>query len=148
MFSELIGKVKKESLSSLVGMRMWGTQVEVSNEKTKTSYRLFDKVSINNNGPFYRKRALPSDLPVPGIGTFEANTNEVRVLMFLHELGHAIKGQDGNWLLPDDGKSEDLSRQNSQKIENVCGAQIKGLRDRSIKNEIQPDRAHEMKDKL
>jgi hypothetical protein len=35
-----------------------------------------------------------------------------------------MKGPDGNWLLPDDGGNEELSRNNSFKIEKVCGEQI------------------------
>ena len=89
---------------------------------------MFDRVMINSNGPFYRQRVPYSFAQIPGLGTFQANTKEVRVLMFLHELGHAIKGDDDNWLLPDDGKDDQLSRRNSQKIEEVCGEQIKALR--------------------
>jgi hypothetical protein len=47
--------------------------------------------------------------------------------MFLHELGHLIKGQDGKWLLPDDGQSAETSRSNSEKIEEVCKEQIRNV---------------------
>jgi len=47
--------------------------------------------------------------------------------MFLHELGHLLQGQSGDWLLPDDGGDEVLSRDNTRKIESVCGDQIKNL---------------------
>ena len=47
--------------------------------------------------------------------------------MFLHELGHLMKGPDGHWLLPDDGSDEELSSRNSQRIELLCGAQIRDL---------------------
>lgn len=136
VFKQLIGKVRKDYYPTPIGIRMSGETVNVRNAVTKTDYRLFDSVSINVNGPFYRKRVSQSDQPLPRIGAFEPNTKEVRVLMFLHELGHVIKGEDGNWLLPNDGKDETLSRQNSQKIEDVCGKQIKGLR-HSDKREAQ-----------
>lgn len=48
--------------------------------------------------------------------------------MFLHELGHMMKGNDGRWLLPDDGKDQNRSHVNSQKIEDFCGSEIKRLR--------------------
>lgn len=46
--------------------------------------------------------------------------------MLLHELGHAVE-VDGKWLLPDDGRDEELSRRNTQKIEEVCGDQIRNM---------------------
>jgi len=100
---------------------------------------------LNTNGPFYRKRLSQAEPTMPRIGTFEPNTREIRVLIFLHELGHVIKGEDGKWLLPDDGKSDDLSRQNSQKIEDVCGEQIKGPRNGSAKHEALPSAVYELK---
>jgi hypothetical protein len=127
VFNGLIGKVRKGHFSPAIGIRMSGLTVNVHNVGTNKHYRLFEKVSINANGAFYRKRFSTAEQSVPGVGTFEPNTKEVRVLMFLHELGHAVKGDDGNWLLPDDGKDEGLSISNSQKIEDVCGDQIKGL---------------------
>ena len=106
---------------------MSGATVNGFNLTTKTKYRLFDKVSINRNGPFYRRKYFISQPSVSGVGRFEPNTKEARVLMFLHELGHVIQGQGGDWLLPDDARDEALSRDNTRKIENVCGNQIKNL---------------------
>jgi len=128
VFARLMGKAQKNSLPSMMAMHMTGRLVEVTDKRTHSRYRLFDRVMINSNGPFYRQRVPYSFARIPGLGTFQANTKEVRVLMFLHELGHAIKGDDGTWLLPDDGKDDQLSRRNSQKIEEVCGEQIKALR--------------------
>jgi len=47
--------------------------------------------------------------------------------MLLHELGHVVRGESGAWLLPDDGADESKSRNNTQKIEDICGDQIKNL---------------------
>jgi hypothetical protein len=127
VFRQMIAHVRKDHQAATIGMSMSGATVTVRNELTKKDYRLFDRVSINTNGPFYRKRISQSDQALPRLGTFEPNTNEVRVLMFLHELGHVIKGEDGNYLLPNDGKDEALSHQNSQKINDVCGEQIKSM---------------------
>jgi hypothetical protein len=137
VFKQLISKMTKDSLTTPVGIQMSGETINVSNAVTKTQYRLFDKVRINANGPFYRRLFSSSNVPLPRIGTFEPNTKEVRVLMFLHELGHVMKGEDGNWLLPNDGKDEILSRQNSQKINDVCGTQIKALRNREGEDDAQ-----------
>lgn len=127
VFNHFISKVRKGYFPVSVGMKMSGPVINMQNAVTKSEYRLFGQVSINTNGPFYRKKFSHSEPTVPRIGPFEPNTKEVRVLIFLHELGHIVKGHDGHWLLPDDGKDEVLSRQNSQTIEEICGDQIKNL---------------------
>ena len=126
VFNELIGKVEKDHFSERVAMRMSGHLTNVLDNNSKVRFRMFEKVSINAKGPFYRKRFSNWHPSLPRIGTFEPNTKEVRVLIFLHELAHLLKGDDGHWLLPNDGDNEDLSKLNSRKIEDVCGDQIKG----------------------
>ncbi len=127
IFNSLIGKVRKKFFSSSVGIEMSGQIVNVFNVETKTNYRLFDKFTINANGPFYRRSYTTAQAFVPGVGRFGANTKEARVLMFLHELGHVVKGKNGKWLLPDDGRNESLSTDNTRKIEHVCGGKIRNL---------------------
>lgn len=127
IFSELVSKIRKDSLAVGIGIRMSGLTTNVHDARTKKNYRLFEKVSINSRGPFYRRKSALWEPTVPKVGTFEPNTKEARVLMLLHELGHVIEGSDGRWLLPDDGKNEGLSRANSYKIEDVCDDQIRGL---------------------
>jgi hypothetical protein len=127
IFNSLIGQVRKEYLSSPIGIRMSGATINVSNAVTNSKYRLFDKVSINANGPFYRRKFTSSQTSVPGIGSFPANSKGGRVLMFLHELGHIVKAPSGGWLLQDDGRDDAQSRENTKKIEDVCGKQIKNL---------------------
>ena len=127
IFNRLIGKVRTSYFQPSIGIRMSGAAVSGFNMTTKTRYRLFDKVSINRNGPFYRRRNSPWEPTVRGVGTFAPNTKEARVLMFLHELGHLLQGQRGGWLLADDGADEALSRDNTRKIEDVCGNQIRNL---------------------
>lgn len=137
VFKELFGKVQKHSISTPIGIQMSGGTTNVLNIETKAEYRLFDRVTINANGPFYRKHTSLSRLPMHPIGTFAPNTPEARVLMLLHELGHVLKGDDGNWLLPNDGKDEGMSRLNSQRVEHVCGEQIKALRRHEAKGDGQ-----------
>jgi len=126
IFNELIANVRKEYFPSWIGIKMSGV-VNVSSMTTKRKYRLFEKVSINANGPFYRRTYSNSEPNVPGIGRFAANTKEARVLMLLHELGHVVQGKSGDWLLPDDGKDDAQSRDNTRKIEDVCRSQLKNL---------------------
>ncbi|HEY8188977.1 MAG TPA: hypothetical protein VIF64_23115 [Pyrinomonadaceae bacterium] len=128
VFKQLFGKVQKDFIPTSIGIQMSGGTTNFRNAVTRTEYRLFDRVTINANGPFYRSHVSLASPSLHQIGTFEPNTQEARVLMLLHELGHVIKGDDGNWLLPNDGKDENTSHLNSLKIEHVCGEQIKALR--------------------
>ncbi|MDQ3473777.1 MAG: hypothetical protein M3447_08580, partial [Acidobacteriota bacterium] len=127
VFNQLMGQVRKDALSSTVAMRMHGNTINAEDARSGARYRLFSKVSINTNGPFFKKKNFNSERSVFGVGSFGPNTREVRVLILLHELGHLMRGQDGTWLLPDDGGKEEVSRNNSHKIEEVCGNQIKSL---------------------
>ena len=127
IFTELVSKIRKDALSERIGMRMSGTTTSIHNARTKQNYRIFDKVSLNSRGAFYRRKAGLWEPMVPRVGSFEPNTKEARVLILLHELGHVVKGSDGRWLLPDDGKDEELSRANSYKVQDVCDKQIQNL---------------------
>lgn len=127
VFNELVSRIRKDELSVGIGMRMSGPTTNVYNARTKKNYRIFDKVALNSRGPFYRKNAALWEPSVPMVGSFKPSTKEVRALILLHELGHVMKGSDGHWLLPDDGKDEGLSRANSQRIEAVCQDEINSL---------------------
>jgi len=127
VFNGLMGRLSKGYYPVAIGMRMSGSITTVVNDKTKRAYRLFDKVSINANGPFYRRTISKSEPTVPRIANFPPDSREIRVLMLLHELGHLMKGAEGNWLLPDDGNDAQLSSANSKKIDEVCGDQIREL---------------------
>jgi hypothetical protein len=125
IFSRLMTKARKGYWPSSVGIRMSGQTTAVLNARTKREYRLFDAVEINSNGPFYKRKFSVAEPVIPNVGSFPPNTKEARVLMLLHELGHAVKGKNGDWLLPNDGNDEIASRSNSLKIEEVCGEEIK-----------------------
>lgn len=127
VFNELVGKIRKNFLAVGIGMRMSGPTTHIHNAHTKRNYRTFAKVSLNANGPFYRKRSALWEPTVPHVGTFEPNSKGARVLILLHELGHMMKGANGDWLLPNDGKDEALSQINSRRIEDICGEEIKSL---------------------
>ncbi len=124
VFNQMVAKMRKDYFSADIGIRMSGKTENIVNTQTNRIYRLFEKVSLNGNGPFYRSKKFNSEPSLPGVGTYEANTREVRVLMLLHELGHTVKTDDGKWLLPDDGEDEGLSQRNSMKIEKECGQEI------------------------
>ena len=110
-----------------VGIRMSNRFTTIEDAANKIKYRLFDRAEVNSAGPFAWKQMSPVYESVPNVGSFQADTREVRTLMLLHELGHLLKGSDGNWLLPDDGNNEERSRENTLTIEAKCGNQIRAL---------------------
>jgi hypothetical protein len=59
------------------------------------------------------------------------------VTILLHELGHLIRGRDQQWLLPNDGASEDLVKENSERVIAVCGKQIRRLSRISFAQQLQ-----------
>jgi len=94
---------------------------------TGTSYRLFEKVTVNTNSSFYQRRIdtvmrFPSD-----VGRYPPGTRPARALILLHELGHLIQGQNGDWLIPDDGFNDAQSQQNTLRIQQACRAQLQLL---------------------
>lgn len=123
VFNGMIGQLKKEYRSPGIAMEMSGSTVTVLNVRTKQRSRIFNKVKLNANGPFYRRRPNVEER----VGSFQPNTREARVLIFLHELGHVVKGANGSWLLPNDGNDEAVSKRNSDTIERICGNEIHGL---------------------
>jgi hypothetical protein len=127
VLNRFVGGLKKDYTAPSIGFRMSGPSVSMLNAATKRSYRLFEKMEVNLNGPFYKIRMPNSGPAIRRIGSFESNTREVRALMILHELGHLIKGSDGNWLLPDDGNDPELSLNNTRTVEKSCNDQIRSL---------------------
>ena len=127
ILDRLIAKMHKDYFKADIGIRMTGETENILNTQTNRRYRMFENVELNGNGPFYRNTYSDSAVPLPGIGTYAPGTREARVLMLLHELGHTIKGDEGKWLLPNDGDDESLSLRNSMKIEKICGDEISNL---------------------
>jgi hypothetical protein len=126
VFHDFMSRIKRSLMSPRIGLRMSGDYMNVLNAETKLKYRLFDNASLNSDGPFYKRKNASSNGNM-GVGSFLPNTKEARVLMLLHELGHLMKGPDGNWLLPDDGTNMADSLNNTRKIESICGDQIRAL---------------------
>lgn len=108
-----------------VAVRMRGDYTLFRNNATGASFRLFDEVTVNNSGPLSRIPAV-SKLTV---GSFPAGTKRSWVLILLHELGHLVRGADGGWLLPNDGRDPLLSEQNTRLVETRCAEQLNALKD-------------------
>jgi hypothetical protein len=130
-------QLKPGLLDSSVAVRMSGSTTNHMSLHDALSYRLFQKAQLNLEGPFYRRSLSYSDL---SIGGFLPNTREARVTILLHELGHLIGRRDRQWLLPNDGASEDLMRENTKRVIRACREQIKRLRRISFAQELQAAR--------
>ncbi|MCA1616208.1 MAG: hypothetical protein LC800_19320 [Acidobacteria bacterium] len=109
------------------GSSMSGGYYNVTHAPTGQTYRLFEKAVLNNEGPFYRRHVSAGANLIPRVGGFGPATREARALILLHELGHLLRGADGEWLLKDDGHDAHLSARNTAVVEDNCGAQIRAL---------------------
>jgi len=113
--------------NSSIGIRMSGPFATFVDAEEGISYRLFTRAELNTAGPFRKAKVFPSDPFVPQVGSFKPNTREARVLILLHELAHLIQSKDGTWLIPDDGRNPQRSRQNTTDVEAKCGRQIRAI---------------------
>lgn len=125
--NQLTKQIRPAYLDRHVVFRMTGETMNVLNLRTGFKYRLFDKAEINLNGPFYRVSGLPNRPSVFRIGNFPPSSREARVTLLLHELGHLIRKPDGQWLLRDDGNDTWKSEENTQRVIEACGKQIREL---------------------
>ena len=116
---------------SRTGIEMSGDFTFFDQTEKHGGYRLFAAATINTAGPFFKAKIFPAEPYVPPVGSFLPNTREARVLMLLHELAHLVKGQNGNWLIPDDGNAPALSKRNTEVIESQCREQILSLSGRA-----------------
>jgi hypothetical protein len=126
----LLDHLKVVSVTTSLGIRMYGTTMVIMNAKTGLTFRIFEKAEINQMGAFFKTKRFPNEPLVPRVGSFPPATPEARVLMILHELGHSILGNNGRWLLPDDGGDSSLSANNTAIIERECNPQIRTLHTR------------------
>ncbi len=123
----IASRMTKGYFPERVGMRMSGDYVIFSNVTTKKTYRVFNRMSVNENGPFYRPGGAFPQSEGMKIGRFHPNTRQARALMLLHEVGHLIRGHDGQWLLPNDGHDRMQSAVNNRTIEKHCGPELRQL---------------------
>jgi hypothetical protein len=123
VFNQFTRRLRPKSLgANAVGVVMSGEYTLFQDMKTGQSYRLFEKASLNSDGPFRAQGKTRMR-----VGGFPAESRQARALMLLHELGHLIKGKDGRWLLPNDGGNAALSESNTREVESHCRAELLAL---------------------
>ena len=125
---EMVIRIREQRLDDRrMSVRMFGSFAYFTSAEKSVAYRVFPDVELNKVGPFYKSKAFPAEPFVAHVGYFRPNTRGARILILLHELAHLIKGADGAWLIPDDGHSPELSRQNTFTVDSKCGKQIRAL---------------------
>lgn len=128
VLNDFLPLVKPQRLVPEVSFQMSGTPRVIYNREVKATYRLFDNAMVNSTGSFFQRRfetfrRFPSD-----VGDFMPGTRPARALILLHELGHLIQGENGTWLIPDDGGNGLQSDLNTLRVQHACRAQLEALK--------------------
>ena len=128
VLNDFVVHVKAQPMLRQVTFQMVGTPRLLRDPATGASYRLFDRALVNTDGSFYQRRVelmreYPSD-----IGAFAPGTRPARALILLHELGHLIQNENGDWLIPDDGHNGPQSKANTLRVQQACRVQLETLK--------------------
>jgi hypothetical protein len=122
-----VRRVKSQSLVREVSFEMAGNPRIIRDPATGASYRLFEKAMVNTNGSFYQRRADPQRKFPSDVGNFAPGSRAARALILLHELGHLIQDEKGDWLIPDDGFDNTQSKANTLRVQQVCRKELNAL---------------------
>ena len=128
VLNDLVDHVKPEPLLREISFQMAGNLRYVHNNSAGVVYRLFDRATVNTGGSFYQRRTDPARNVPADVGNFLPGSRRARALILLHELAHLIEGENGVWLIPDDGFNVEQSRMNTLRIQRVCRAQLETLK--------------------
>ena len=123
-----VRNVKSEPLTRDVAFRMTGRLLLIRESATGPSYRLFERAMVNTNGSFYQRREDPMRKFPSNVGDFSPGSRPARALILLHELGHLIQNNEGDWLLPDDDGNGVKSNENTLRVQHECRFQLKALK--------------------
>jgi len=128
-FNDFARQLRKKAIGDgTLAIRMSGVYTIYRNNQTGATFRLFKEAAINSNGPFFIQLQF-SQTTRMHVGRFPIPSRGARALTLLHELGHLVRGADGNWLLPNDGGDRQLSERNTRVVEGRCLEQLLALRD-------------------
>ena len=128
VLNDFVARVKTQPLLREISFQMVGRPRLIRNPATGSFYRLFDRATVNSNGSFYQRRVEPMRKFPSDVGSFAPGSRPARALILLHELGHLIQGENGGWLIPDDGYNGEQSKANTLLVQQACRAQLKALR--------------------
>ena len=122
-----VRRVKSQSLLRDVSFEMVGSPRIIRDPATGASYRLFEKTMVNTNGSFYQRREDPMRKFPSDVGNFAPGSRAARALILLHELGHLLQDENGEWLIPDDGFDGRQSKENTLRVQQVCRKELNKL---------------------
>ncbi len=129
-FNNFARQLRKKSLEQRgVAIRMSGGFVIYFDNRTGARFRLFEESFINTAGPFFVNVVSAAQRPRMLVGRFPVPSKAARALTLLHELGHLVRGADGEWLLPNDGGDQRLSERNTREVEGRCLEPLLALKD-------------------
>ena len=122
-----VTRVKSQPLVREVSFQMAGQPVLIRDPETGAFYRLFERTMVNIDGSFYQRRTDPMRKFPSDVGNFSPGSRAARALILLHELGHLIQGDNGAWLIPDDGFNGEQSKANTLRVQQVCRRELEAL---------------------
>ena len=126
VLNSFVRRVKSQPLTPEVAFHMAG-RLQLVHEQG-ASYRIFERVMVNTNGSFYQRREDPMRKFPSDVGNFAPGSRPARALILLHELGHLIQGEGGDWLLPDDDHNGPQSKANTLRVQRECRTQLDALK--------------------
>jgi hypothetical protein len=123
-FNQFAGQLKRGRLDDpKIALRMSGNYTRYHDHTTGAVFRLFERATINSDGPVAGRATQML------VGRYPGHTPQARALALLHELGHLVEGPAGGWLLPNDGDDIEKSGRNTRLVEAHCAEQLKAIRD-------------------
>ncbi len=122
-----VARVKSQTLMREVSFQMAGHPRVMRDPATGASYRLFEQTMVNINGSFYQRRTDPMRKFPSDVGDFSPGSRAARALILLHELGHLIQSENGDWLIPDDGFNGVQSKANTLRVQQACRRELDAL---------------------
>jgi hypothetical protein len=123
-FNQFARQLKRGRLDDpKIALRMSGNYTNYQDHATGVAYRIFDRATINTDGPV-TGRAVSMQ-----VGRYPGHTPQARALVLLHELGHLVREPNGDWLLANDGDDIEKSTRNTRVVEAHCAEQLKAIRD-------------------
>jgi len=122
-----VRRVKSQTLLRDVSFEMVGSPRIIRDPATGASYRLFEQTMVNTNGSFYQRRGNPMSKFPSNVGNFAPGSRAARALILLHELGHLIQDENGEWLIPDDGFDGRQSKENTLRVQQMCRKELNKL---------------------
>jgi hypothetical protein len=122
-----VTSVQSQPLLREVSFQMAGHPRIIRDPSTGAVFRLFELTRVNINGSFYQRRTDPMRKFPSNVGNFSPGSRGARALILLHELGHLIQGEDGDWLIRDDGFNGEQSQANTLRVQQMCRRELEVL---------------------